>query len=104
MIMKNKLAVLLFAALASLPLASQVHAQTEAPAVAMAAITTKININEADAQTLAKELKGVGPAKAQAIVDYRTQQGAFVSVDELLEVNGIGVSTLERIRDQLTVD
>lgn len=104
MIMKKTLAPLLFAVLSGLPLVSPVHAQTESPVAAMTATTAKININQADAQTLARELKGVGPAKAQAIVDYRTEQGAFVSVDELLEVSGIGVATLERIRDQLTVD
>jgi competence protein ComEA len=67
-------------------------------------MSAKININEADAETLARELTGVGPAKARAIVDYRERQGAFVTVDELLEVKGIGVSILERIRDRVAVE
>ncbi len=104
MIMKKKLVPLLFAALASLPLASQVYAQNEQPVVAVAEATTRININSADADTLVRELKGIGPSKAQAIVEYREQQGSFVSVDELLEVKGIGLATLERIRDQLTIE
>lgn len=102
--MRNKLFSLLFAGLASLPLAAQVQAQTDAPAVSVAEVATKININTADAETLSRELKGVGPSKARAIVDYREQQGSFVTVDELLEVNGIGLATLEQIRHQLTVD
>lgn len=102
--MRNKLFSLLFAGLASLPLAAQVQAQTETPAVPAVEATTKININTADAETLSRELKGVGPSKARAIVDYREQQGNFVTVDELLEVNGIGLATLEQIRHQLTVD
>lgn len=104
MIMKKKLVPVLFAALAALPLASQVHAQTEPPVVAVAEVAARVNINTADADTLSRELKGIGPSKARAIVDYREQQGVFVSVDELLEVKGIGLATLERIRDQLTVE
>ena len=101
--MRSKLIPLFFGALACLPLLPQAYAQAEAPAV-IVAMASQVNINEADADTLVRELKGIGPAKAQAIVDYRTEQGAFVSVDELLEVKGIGVTTLDRIRDQLTVE
>ena len=102
--MKKKLVPLLFASLAALPLALPVQAQTEAPAAAVAAVTAKVNINTADVDTLSRELKGIGPSKARAIIDYREQQGAFVTVDELLEVKGIGLATLDRIRHQLTVE
>lgn len=102
--MKKKLVPLLFASLAALPLAFPVQAQTEAPAAAVAAVTAKVNINTADVDTLSRELKGIGPSKARAIIDYREQQGAFVTVDELLEVKGIGLATLDRIRHQLTVE
>ncbi|MBS7325108.1 MAG: ComEA family DNA-binding protein [Thiopseudomonas sp.] len=102
--MRNKLIPLLFAALACVPALPVVQAATQEPVAAVAAMTAKINLNDADVDTLVRELKGIGPAKAQAIVDYRTQQGAFVSVDELLEVKGIGQATLERIRDRLTVE
>lgn len=54
-----------------------------------------VNINSADAKTLAKELKGVGAAKAEAIVKYRTEKGPFKSVDELKKVEGIGEATFE---------
>lgn len=54
-----------------------------------------VNINTADARTLAKELVGVGPAKAEAIVKYRTDKGPFKSADELKKVEGIGESTYE---------
>lgn len=49
-----------------------------------------VNINKADAKTLAKNIKGVGPAKAQAIVIYRRDNGPFKSVRDLAKVKGIG--------------
>ena len=76
----------------------------QAQETAMVAPMTSVNINQADAQTLSRELQGIGPSKAQAIVDYRAAQGPFTSVDELLEVKGVGVSTLERIRNKLVLE
>ncbi|MBH3412040.1 ComEA family DNA-binding protein [Pseudomonas putida] len=64
----------------------------------------KVNLNEADADTLQKELNGIGKAKAEAIVAYRESNGAFASVDELLEIKGIGNALLERNRDKLSVE
>jgi competence protein ComEA len=61
-----------------------------------------ININSASATEL-EELSGIGEVLAAAIVDYRTENGSFASVDELEDVSGIGPSTLEEIRDQVTV-
>lgn len=63
-----------------------------------------VDINTADAATLAKELTGVGDAKAQAIVSYRTEHGPFKSVDELAMVDGIGEKTLAANRDKLKVE
>ena len=63
---------------------------------------TKININTASAAEL-DLLEGIGPVKAQAIIDYRNEHGFFRTVDELINVPGIGPATLEAIRDQVTV-
>ena len=65
--------------------------------------TDSVNINKANAETLAANLDGVGLQKAQAIVAYREQQGAFTSVDEITAVRGIGPSTLEKNRSKLVV-
>jgi competence protein ComEA len=62
----------------------------------------QVDINTADAATLADTLTGVGAAKAQAIVDYREQHGPFKSVDELAMVDGIGEKTLAANKDKLT--
>lgn len=56
-----------------------------------------VNINEASESEL-EALPGVGPATAKAIVDYRTQNGRFRSVDDLLNVRGIGPAKLEQIK------
>jgi len=63
-----------------------------------------VDVNSADAATLAEELDGVGPAKAQAIVEFREQYGAFKSADELLEVKGIGERVLDLNRDNIRID
>ena len=65
---------------------------------------SSVNINKADIAELQAALFGVGQAKAQAIVDYRTANGDFASVDEILEVKGIGPAILERNRDRLSLD
>ncbi|MEN5238961.1 MULTISPECIES: ComEA family DNA-binding protein [Pseudomonas] len=64
----------------------------------------RVDLNTADAQTLQKALNGIGQAKAQAIVAYREANGPFTSVDELLEIKGIGKALLERNRDKLMVE
>jgi competence protein ComEA len=61
-----------------------------------------VDLNAASATELAA-LKGIGPAKAQAIVDYRETNGTFGSVDELKMVRGIGDKLLEQLRSQVTV-
>jgi competence protein ComEA len=64
----------------------------------------KVDLNQADASTLQRELAGVGEAKAQAIVAYRDINGPFSSVDELLEVKGIGKAILDKNREKLEVN
>ena len=63
-----------------------------------------VNVNTADAATLAAELDGIGPAKAQAIVEYRQKNGPFRSVDDLLKVQGIGERVLEQNRGNIRLD
>ncbi len=55
-----------------------------------------VNVNTADAQTLAKNINGVGPKKAQAIVAYRKSNGSFKSAKDLVKVKGIGQKTIDR--------
>ena len=62
-----------------------------------------IHLNQATAEQL-QELPGVGPALSERIVVYRTEHGAFSSVDQLAEVKGIGQAKLAKFRTQLTVD
>lgn len=64
----------------------------------------KVDLNSADAQMLQSHLEGIGRTKAEAIVAYREANGRFTSVDELLEVKGIGSSLLERNRDKLRLE
>ena len=61
-----------------------------------------ININTADAEQL-ETLKGVGPALAQRIIDYREQNGAFKSIDEIKNVRGIGDKKFAAFKDKITV-
>ena len=60
-----------------------------------------VNVNSADAATLAQELDGIGPAKAQAIVEYRQKNGPFRAPEDLLKVQGIGERVLEQNRANL---
>lgn len=72
-------------------------------AQAQAQQAPQLDLNTADALTLQKELNGIGKAKAEAIVAYREANGPFASVDELLEIKGIGNALLERNRDKVMV-
>jgi competence protein ComEA len=70
--------------------------------VLSAAAFATINVNTANQKEL-EVVKGIGPAKAKAILDYRTKHGPFKSVDELDKVKGIGKKTLDEIRPQVAV-
>jgi len=62
----------------------------------------RIDINRAEAWLL-EALPGIGPSRAQAIVDYRQKNGPFRSTNELMKVEGIGAATYERIETLITV-
>lgn len=68
----------------------------------MGAAFAQVNINTATKDQL-DGLKGIGPVKAQAIVDYRTKNGPFKTVDDLEKVPGIGPATMKEIRGDITV-
>ncbi|GLK88942.1 ComEA family DNA-binding protein [Pseudomonas turukhanskensis] len=102
---------LLFAALAFFSIGTSAAepvkvepAQSAVAQPARAPVAGALNLNTADAQALQTGLIGIGQVKAQAIVEYREANGPFTSVDELLEVKGIGASTLEKNRARLSLD
>jgi competence protein ComEA len=64
--------------------------------------TGLININTASATEL-EGLSGIGEVLAATIIEYRDQNGPFATIDDLMDVSGIGPATLEEIRDQVTV-
>ncbi|MBQ0724773.1 MAG: helix-hairpin-helix domain-containing protein [Cycloclasticus sp.] len=63
-----------------------------------------VNVNTAPAEEISKQLNGVGAAKAEAIVTYRTQNGAFKTLEDLSKVKGIGAATLDKNRENIEFD
>ncbi|MDE1164215.1 MAG: ComEA family DNA-binding protein [Pseudomonas sp.] len=104
---KLSVASILFALLSSFSLAvtaAPAPSAGAAPSTLQASSSAKVNLNSADAETLQRELSGIGLGKAQAIVAHREANGAFATVDELLEVKGIGKSLLDKNRERLTIN
>ena len=62
-----------------------------------------VDINQASAEEIAETLNGVGMSKAEEIVRYRDTNGAFKHPDELVNVKGIGLTTVEKNRDRISV-
>ena len=60
-----------------------------------------VDINRASAEEIAATLNGIGLSKAEAIVQYRDENGPFVHADELVNVKGIGLKTVDRNRDRI---
>ncbi|MFC5526561.1 ComEA family DNA-binding protein [Rhodanobacter ginsengisoli] len=69
------------------------------PALLLAA--TPVNVNQADATTIAKSLDGIGQSRAEAIVAWRDAHGPFKKADDLHHVKGIGKATIERNRSAI---
>lgn len=63
----------------------------------------QVNINSANAVTLATELNGIGEKKAQAIIDYRKQNGPFTNINDLENVKGISAKTIEKNKDNISL-
>lgn len=101
------LSYLLLPLFTSVSLSLSAAPQAEAPPQPSAMVLQKsaaLDLNKADATSLQSALTGIGKTKAEAIVAYREEHGAFTSVDELLEIKGIGKALLDRNRDKLTVN
>jgi competence protein ComEA len=63
-----------------------------------------VNVNSASAEDIAEALKGVGLSKAEAIVSYRNSNGQFKHIDELINVKGIGIRTVDINREYIMLD
>lgn len=63
-----------------------------------------VNINTASAAEIAEALQGVGMGTAEKIVAYREENGTFSHIDELVNVKGIGVKTLDKNRERIVLD
>lgn len=111
----NKFNAMLQTLALSLLLTTGAHAAGKPMAANKAAVTTAsslhkagtsmqvVNINTADAAALDQALINVGPSKAAAIVAYRKEHGAFHSPDELAQVKGIGLKTVEKNRTRIVI-
>jgi len=93
------LARALLLSMLAFPLALPAQAAEPAPVAAVA----KVDINTADEAALAAALKGVGLRKAAAIIEYRDQHGGFRTIDELANVRGIGLNTVDQNIERLTL-
>jgi competence protein ComEA len=71
-------------------------------AVASQLAAAALNLNTASKEELVA-LSGIGPAKAQAIIDYRVQHGGFKTIEELKDVKGIGARRFEKLKPELTL-
>lgn len=87
---------------ASAPPPADVPAGSGDPGSEVGAPGALVNLNTADT-TLLQTLPRIGPALAQRILDWRQSNGSFVSVDQLMEVSGVGAKTFEGLREKVTV-
>jgi competence protein ComEA len=78
---------------------SSINNQTAPSAIP---VINRVNINTADNKTLST-LAGIGPITAANIIEYRQTHGSFSSIDELMKVKGIGISTFEEVKDYISI-
>ena len=72
--------------------------------ISLVSIAEPLNINTAKADEIAKVMIGVGPAKADAIIKDRKEHGDFKTLDDMIRVKGIGVATIEKNRDKISIE
>lgn len=72
------------------------------PIASMSNVNSKININRATEKEL-ETLPGIGPTRAQAIIQYRNTNGAFRKIEDLMEVKGIGPAIFENLKDEISL-
>lgn len=103
MIKNIKRTTTFIAMLTALGSSGLVHATdvTAAMSPALVAPVAKVNINTADAASIEGKVKGIGQKRAEAIVSYRKEHGAYKSWDDLAQVKGIGESFVKMHRDAL---
>lgn len=77
-------------------------APAEQSGISSAADEVRVNINTADSVTL-QTIPGIGPSKAERIIEYRNTQGRFQSIDDIKNISGIGDKTFESIKKYITV-
>jgi competence protein ComEA len=80
------------------PIALAQSAAKEAP---LSGDYVQVNVNEADAAEIADTLVGIGMSRAQAIVQYREEHGRFTSLDDLVDVKGVGEATVNNNKDRI---
>jgi competence protein ComEA len=69
----------------------------------LAGVSDAVNVNTADVEALST-LKGIGPSRAEAIIEYRNANGPFRSLHELMQVRGIGERTIEENMDRIVLE
>lgn len=102
-LVKYFISVLLFVFALSSADASESKLNTESEIVtdSVQSNIETVNINTASAEEIASKLKGIGMAKAQALVNYRENHGTFTSLEDITQVKGIGKATLEKNRNKI---